>query len=313
MTPMMEQEIDVQQGIIEPQDVNLEAALLGGILLEPLMVRQAKGILGFGDFYLEGHSALFRLMIRMDECGIEPNPLNVVSELRGQSSGAPFDKPLAETIGEHDLMTRVGGEGYIMSLINAVPTGANVPEHAKRLKQIAQLRDIGRACQQIRRVAFEGRASVEECLRDIRGLHSKIESGSISDVIIETAGDIIEDAIRMTIMRQEEGEIVTSGFSTGFENLDLLSGGFLPEELWTIAAQTNTGKSRIGLYMAAKVAQAQQVGFLNLEMGRSKFGDYAASTISSVAGSRVTPQELFWSGTGDWIEAGWRNARLSAE
>ncbi|HLW01148.1 MAG TPA: DnaB-like helicase N-terminal domain-containing protein, partial [Ktedonobacterales bacterium] len=95
-----------------PNALDAEAAVLGCILIDPDALRPAR-ILKPADFYREAHATLFATMRQLEDDGLAVDVVTVTTRL--------------ERTGQ---LERAGGSGYVMSLVNAVPTSMNAHYYA---------------------------------------------------------------------------------------------------------------------------------------------------------------------------------------
>ena len=96
----------------------------------------------------------------------------------------------------------------------------------------------------------------------------------------------------------------TPGIITGIEELDSMTGGMRPGELWVVCGETSAGKSVAALQFGASAIQhGKQVALFSLEMGA---GENVARIISNTYdihfGTLRNPREKrFDSDTGKWV------------
>src|SRR3970282_962060 len=94
---------------VPPQNLEAEASVLGGILLENEAINRVLELLTTEDFYRESHRKVFRAMIELSDRN-EPVDLITLSEfLKGRGD-----------------LDAVGGTAYLASLADLVPTAANI-------------------------------------------------------------------------------------------------------------------------------------------------------------------------------------------
>lgn len=246
---------------IPPQNVDLEMAVLGGILLEPQAAYPlAADILTRDSFYLDGHGILFDIMGQLHRRGIPPDAQSVLDELRAQG-----------------LLQRVGGSGVVMGMLNAVPTAANVESHARKVQDKADLRALIRGCSKVIEEGYRQQLNRDEVFGLAEDtLTALIKLGQKAELL--PAASHLADYMEMVTAREEmrsamaaEGHDIHSwvpGVQSGFPTLDRKTKGFQHDRLTTILARTSTGKSALMLTMAHEMAVERNVpvGFISLEM-----------------------------------------------
>src|SRR5882762_2055390 len=106
-----------------PWSNEAEQAVLGAMLLDQDAALKAAELLDDSMFYREGHRLLFRAMTTLTERSDVVDPVTLRDEL----------------VKRGDL-DRVGGMEYIGSLIDVVPTAANIEYHGRIVRDKALLR-----------------------------------------------------------------------------------------------------------------------------------------------------------------------------
>ncbi|MDH3424007.1 MAG: replicative DNA helicase, partial [Gemmatimonadota bacterium] len=103
-----------------PFSMEAETAVLGGMLIDREAVTRAIEHIDDGMFYREANRRLYRSMVRLFERGDVIDVITVAEELK--------------KTGELDS---AGGFDYLGSLVDAVPTAANLEYHARIVRDKA--------------------------------------------------------------------------------------------------------------------------------------------------------------------------------
>jgi replicative DNA helicase len=120
-------------GRVPPYDVGAEQAVLGGILLENDAFHHVIEIpLRAEDFYRDAHVKIFDAMIELVARG---QPVDTIT--------------LREHLATANKLTQVGGEEYLLSLTNTIPTVANIEAHGRIVHEKAVVRRLIHACHEI--------------------------------------------------------------------------------------------------------------------------------------------------------------------
>ena len=238
---------------VPPQNIEAEQSVLGAILIEQSAIAKISDILQPEDFYREAHKLVYRAAISLFERGEAIDFITVIDMLRREES-----------------VERAGGISYITSLANGVPTAANIVFHAKIVQEKSLLRRLIHAATDI---AAMGYAETEEVERVLDHAEQKIlevatrkigqDFAPIKEIIFSTLDKIDE-------MHKAKGGI--TGLSTGFTNLDKLTGGFQRSDLILIAARPSMGKTAFVLNVAQHMAtrDKKSVAIFSLEMPREQ-------------------------------------------
>lgn len=238
---------------VPPQNIEAEQSVLGAILIEQSAIAKISDILQPEDFYREAHKLVYRSAMTLFERGEAIDFITVIDMLRREES-----------------LERAGGISYITSLANGVPTAANIVFHAKIVQEKSLLRRLIHAATDI---AAMGYAETEEVERVLDHAEQKIlevatrkigqDFAPIKEIIFSTLDKIDE-------MHKAKGGI--TGLSTGFTNLDKLTGGFQRSDLILIAARPSMGKTAFVLNVAQHMAtrDKKSVAIFSLEMPREQ-------------------------------------------
>ena len=238
---------------VPPQNIEAEQSVLGAILIEQSAIAKISDILQPEDFYREAHKLVYRSAMTLFERGEAIDFITVIDMLRRE-----------------EALERAGGISYITSLANGVPTAANIVFHAKIVQEKSLLRRLIHAATDI---AAMGYAETEEVERVLDHAEQKIlevatrkigqDFAPIKEIIFSTLDKIDE-------MHKAKGGI--TGLSTGFTNLDKLTGGFRRSDLILIAARPSMGKTAFVLNVAQHMAtrDKKSVAIFSLEMPREQ-------------------------------------------
>ena len=238
---------------VPPQNIEAEQSVLGAILIDQGAIAKISDILQPEDFYREAHKLVYRSAMSLFERGEAIDFITVIDMLRREES-----------------LERAGGISYITSLANGVPTAANIVFHAKIVQEKSLLRRLIHAATDI---ATMGYAETEEVERVLDHAEQKIlevatrkigqDFALIKEIIFSTLDKIDE-------MHKAKGGI--TGLSTGFTNLDKLTGGFQRSDLILIAARPSMGKTAFVLNVAQHMAtrEKKSVAIFSLEMPREQ-------------------------------------------
>jgi len=238
---------------IAPQDLDAEKSLLGAILISEQSLPDVTEIVKPADFYDERHQHIFDAMWTLYERHKPVDLLTVTAELRRK-----------KTLGQ------AGSSTYLSELTNYVPTSAHAKAYAELVATCAVRRRLITAAAQITEQAYgEGADTIEllgeaeKSLFAVSDQNLKTDLISISDLLGETF-DHLED------LHKNKGAI--SGVKSGFPDLDRLTAGFHPSDLFVIAARPAMGKTALVLNLARNVATINQkdVLFFSLEMGKEQ-------------------------------------------
>jgi replicative DNA helicase len=240
---------------VPPQNLEAEASVLGGILLENEAFDRVLEIVTPDLFYRESHRKVFRAMMELSDRS-EPVDLITLSEF-------------LKAKGELDA---VGGTAYLASLANLVPTAANIAHYARIVREKGILRHLITVATGIATRGLEDQGNVEEFLDEAEKSIFDISEKRIKPSFV-FLGDMMNDSIKMVEKLYERKEMIT-GVPTGFDDLDKLTAGLQPSDLIVVAGRPSMGKTAFSLNVAAHAALHAGIGVavFSLEMAKEQLG-----------------------------------------
>lgn len=246
---------EVSELRVQPQDLLAEQAVLGSIFISPEKLIMVREFISPDDFYKYSHKVIFRAMITLAD--------------RNDAIDAATVRNILDDQGD---LQNIGGLGYIVELVNSVPTSANAEFYAKIVSEKAMLRDIISKLTYTVNMAYEGNgsdeiiATAEKALVDINEHSNRSGFRKISDVL-KVNYENLE-------LRSQQTSDVT-GLPTGFRDLDRITTGLHPDQLIILAARPAVGKTAFVLNIAQNVGTKQNrpVAIFSLEMGAESLVD----------------------------------------
>lgn len=220
---------------IPPQNLEAEQGVLGSMLLDRDAIAKVIELIRPEDFYRDAHRRIFETIADLFERGEPVDLITVTDRLR--------DKGHVED---------VGGAGYVTSLLNAIPTAANVEYYARIVLQKSMLRHLISAGTEIAHMGFEGEHDVELLIDRAEKLVFGIANRRLQQEFLPIR-DILKESFERIDRRYQDKGTVT-GVPTGFTDLDQLTSGFQPADLVIVAARPAMGKC---LRYDAEIVDAQ--------------------------------------------------------
>jgi len=230
-----------------PADHEAERAVLGAILLDHEALYKVADKISPAVFDLPRHRILYEAFLALSERRQSITLITLRSYLQ-----------------EQDLLEKIGGLPFLAEVADAVPTAAHVETHAEVLREKGLVRSLIRTCEEIAVRGYEGREPASNLLehaeREVLSVAMGHAAGSFMDIGSELPGTM------RYIQRVQAGEI--NGISTGFTDLDDMTGGFDGGDLIILAARPSMGKTAFALNIARNHALENEgcVAVFSLEM-----------------------------------------------
>lgn len=241
---------------VPPQSLEAEQATLGAMVLERDAIARAIELLRPEDFYRGSHGRLFQAMLALFERG---DPVDLVT--------------LGQRLKDTGELDDVGGMAYLMSLLDAAPTAANVERYARVVRQKAVLRGLIKAANEITARAHDSGRDVEQVVDECEHLIFEVGEQGIT-----TPLTALRELVRGLFDKIEEhthADTPATGLPTGFVELDGLISGMHPSELLVVAARPGMGKTALALKVASHVAvhEKRPVAIFSLDMSAEQVAE----------------------------------------
>ena len=254
---------------LPPHSTDAEAALLGGMMLDPegQAYDKVASIVTERDFYHPENKAVFVAIQKLSEDRKLTDLLTVSDWL--DSSGTFSVVPAIQ---------------YISDLVDNTAGTANVGEYAKIIRDKALLRELITISNQIAQNAYkpENRSPSELVDEAEQRIFEIAERGARNSSYLElnqTVNFIMDELDK----RAQKGGGLT-GISSGFKKLDELTTGFQKGELIIIAGRPSMGKTALALNIAEHTALADNnsVAVFSLEMSSEQLAFRLISSLGRV-------------------------------
>ena len=206
-----------------PYSAEAEMAVLGGMLIDQDAVVKAVEVVDDTMFHREAHRRLFRSLLRIWQRGDVIDEITVSEDLR---KAGDFEA--------------VGGVTFLASLLDAVPTAANIEYHCKIVREKAILRRLIEAATSIIQETYAWQGEVENLMDVAEQRIFQLAQSS------DRRGFVwIKEILWPTFEKIEQlqaNQSSITGVPTGFADLDELTAGFQPSDLVIVAARPSMGK-----------------------------------------------------------------------
>jgi len=246
-------EADFSSHKLPPQHIEAEQSVLGGILIENYAINKVMEILKPDDFYRESHRKIYEALIVLSERDEPADSITLMNELKNSGH-----------------LDTVGGASYVASLIDLVPTAANIEYYAKIVKEKAILRKLIQTSTEIITQSYEDRGDVEGFLDEAERAIFDISENRVRPSFYPIK-DIVKGSFKILERLYEKKELVT-GVPSGFKDLDRMTAGFQPSDLIIIAGRPSMGKTAFCLNVAqyAAIEKKNPVAIFSLEMSKEQ-------------------------------------------
>lgn len=221
-------------GIEPPNDVQREQVILGCCLLDPQAIHRVCDLLLAEDFWAGSHKRIFAVMLTMAGDGIAIDPVGVAAALDAR-----------------DELQRAGGRAYLLELMNMPTAIATLEQHARGVAEMGVMRRWIAAAQHAVAEAYHALPVAGPLWRDqqLARLTTIAQQGAPGGSVSASVG---ARRVSAKLQALRPGEI--TGLSTGFLELDRLTGGFRAPQVYLLGGESGGGKSALSHCLAMNVA-----------------------------------------------------------
>ncbi len=237
----------------QPNSREAEEAVLGAVLIYPDSYFEVAQLVQQDDFYIIRNQWIWEAFTRLHESRGVIDILTVTSDLE-----------------EHNRLIEVGGQDYLLSLVNQTPTALHAEAYAKIVAQNSIRRKMLGAANDMAKLAYDKEKTVEtiidEAEKSIFGLSERRVRHDLEPIsqVLSNYYDRIDQ------LSQRDEEIY--GVPTGLTDLDKLLGGLQKSDLLIVAGRPGSGKTGFLLSVAKNAAQKHKkhVAVFSLEMSNEQ-------------------------------------------
>lgn len=232
-----------------PAAPEIEAAVLGAMLIEKEAVAKALEFLTPASFYLKEHRLIYEAMLRLFD---QNEPIDTVT--------------LYEELKKSESINEAGGAVYLSKLSQNISSAANVEYHAKIILEKEILRALITKSHDIARSAYAGTEDAFDILDEAEKSIFEISEKGLKKSFIGM-DRAVRDALEYIESIHSNAHQKFS-VPTGFYELDEMLGGFQKSDLIIVAARPSMGKTAFALTVARNAAIDHKipVGVFSLEM-----------------------------------------------
>lgn len=241
---------------VPPHNIEAEQSVLGSLMLDKDAIIKIADLLKVGDFYKDDHNVIYKNILELYE---EREPIDVLS--------------LSNKLEEKKKLPEIGGASYLASLVNTVPSAANIVHYAKVVQKKALLRRLIREASEILEMGYQEGEDVEKTMDEAEQKIFSVSQKYVKQDFIPIKS-ILEAAFdRIDQLHRDEHAL--RGVPTGYPDLDNILAGLQKSDLIILASRPSIGKTALALDIARFVGVKHKipVGIFSLEMSSDQLID----------------------------------------
>ena len=258
-----------------PQAIDIEKSVLGGIIIEEDAILEVVNIINVDTFYSSQNKEVYKAILNLFENHLPIDLRTVIDQLRKNGS-----------------LEKIGGEEYVVSLIDRVVSGVNIEYHSFLILEYAIKREIINISKEILKQALDPTVDIfnlidtaEQKMLDVSSRNIKKNYSDLNTLLKETIS---------TIDQKRNNKTGITGIPSGFSGLDALTSGWQKSDLVIIAARPGMGKTAFTLSLVrnAAVMNNTPVALFSLEMSSVQLVSRLISAESELDATKINNGQL---------------------
>ena len=237
----------------QPHNRQAEEAVLGSVLINPESYYDVAQILEADYFYIIRNRWIWEVFTILHENRSPIDILTVSEELENRSQ-----------------LEEIGGQSYLMMLVNQTPSSLNAEAYAKIVEETSVRRRMLASANEMAKLAYQQDRQIENIIdaaeKSVFNLSERRIRRDLES--IQTVVSQYYDRVSQLSQRSEE----IFGVPTGLSDLDKVLGGLQKSDLLIIAGRPASGKTGFLLTIAKNAAlkHKKHVALFSLEMSNEQ-------------------------------------------
>ncbi|VAW18592.1 Replicative DNA helicase (DnaB), partial [hydrothermal vent metagenome] len=228
-----------------------EKSVIGSMLIDEDAIGHAVEILNETWFYDEAHRKIYKAIIELYNSRKNVDLITISEKLKSDGS-----------------LDSIGGITYLSTVIDFVPSSANIKYYAQIVKEKGVLRTLIKNATAILSDCYEAKGNVEEVVDSAEKLIFEVAEMKEKRHAVQIK-DLVKNSIETLDRLYQRKEHIT-GLATGFDKFDHMTSGLQKADLIVLAGRPSMGKSALAVSIAEKVGidANQGVAIFSLEMSK---------------------------------------------
>jgi replicative DNA helicase len=255
-------------------------AVLGAMLIDEEAVGLSAENLQSNCFYKDSHRKIFDAILALFSVNKAVDLITLTDELKRNAA-----------------LQEIGGVSYLTSLVNSVPTTANINHYINIVREKSILRTLINNANKVIALCYESKGDIERVVDDAERLIFEVSDNRPRTGFLHLK-EIIKDSIEtIDILYQKKAHV--TGIPSGFVDFDIKTAGLQASDLIIVAGRPSMGKSAfaVGIAEYAGVIEKVPVAFFSLEMSKEQLAQRMLCSHAKVDAHKVRTGYL---ATSDW-------------
>lgn len=259
----------------QPQNLEMESAVLGALMVDQDAYAQISELLRPESFYDKRNQKIFQAIQSL--CA-EQKPVDIMTVI--------------DKLESLDLIDDAGGAPYVLQINSQISSSAHLEYHAKIVAQKYLARQLITYASTVLTKAFDASVDVADLMQEAEGTLFGISQTNLKKDYTQI-NPVIMDVYKM-LREAAARESGLSGLSTGFEKLDKMTSGWQNSDLIIIAARPAMGKTAFVMSMIRRMAIDNKVpvAMFSLEMSNQQLVQRLMVNVCEISGEKMRSGQL---------------------
>ncbi len=259
----------------QPQNLEMECAVLGALMVDQDAYSQVSELLKPESFYDHRHQLIYQAV---QSLSAEQKPVDIMT--------------IIDKLESLDTLEEAGGPSYVMQINSQISSSAHLEYHAKIVAQKYLARQLITFSSWLQTSAFDSTVDVADMMQEAEGQLFKISQMNLKKEYTQINPVIDQVYENLRINAAREGGL--SGITTGFEKLDKMTNGWQNSDLIIIAARPAMGKTAFVISMVRRMAVDYNipVAMFSLEMSNQQLVQRLMVNVCEISGEKMRSGQL---------------------
>ncbi|MDO9546690.1 MAG: replicative DNA helicase [Pelolinea sp.] len=237
----------------QPHNRQAEEAVLGSVLINPESYYDVAQVLEADYFYIIRNRWIWEVFIKLHE---NRSPIDILT--------------VSEELENRNQLEEIGGQAYLMMLVNQTPSSLNAEAYAKIVEETSVRRRMLASANEMAKLAYQQDRQIENIIDAAEKSVFNLSERRIRRDLESIQIVVSQYYDRVSQLSQRSEEIF--GVPTGLSDLDKVLGGLQKSDLLIIAGRPASGKTGFLLTIAKNAAlkHKKHVAMFSLEMSNEQ-------------------------------------------
>jgi len=243
----------LSEALTLPSNREAEEALIGAVLIDQEVYLDISQFLEAENFFLVRNQWIWEAFQHLSETR---QPIDLVT--------------VTETLTNRGQFDEVGGQAYLISLINQAPNAFHAESYGRIIEQNAIRRRMLEAANEIARLAYSKDQSVDTVVDEAEKAIFNVSERRIKRDLVPIREVVRDYYDRIDELAQRPDDIY--GVPTGLIDVDSLLGGLQKSDLLIVAGRPGMGKTGflLGAMRNAALIHKKHVAMFSMEMSNEQ-------------------------------------------